>query len=384
MNIVLCVTGSIAATESIKLARELRRQGANVKCFMSDAACEIIHPNAMEFATGQEVVSKLTGKIEHVKYSQADLILVAPATANIISKFAYKISDNPISSLLITAYGHDTPIAFVPSMHESMYKSIKDNIEKLKKEGVKFISPRIDEGKAKFPDKEDICLESLRLINMKKTKNLIGKNVLITAGGTYEPIDPIRGLTNRSSGKMGIELVKEAYRRGANVTLVAAHMEVPIPNCIETIRTYSVDEMEVECQKLINAFDVLIAVAAVSDFKPVKVKESKIPSCFELSLKLEPTNKLIKNLKDSNPEIFLVGFKAEYNVSKEKLIELSKSQIESTGTNLVVANDVAIEGAGFSTDTNKVILVDDEINEIPLKSKKEISEIVIDRLIEKL
>ena len=167
--IVLCVTGSVAATQSIKLARELKRQGEDVKCFMSDAACEIIHPNSMEFATGNSVVCKLTGEIEHVKYSKSDLILVAPATANTISKFAYKIADNPISTLLITAYGHDTPIIFVPSMHDSMYKAIKENIEKINSESsATFINPRMDEGKAKFPSIEDIVLESLRAINLNK------------------------------------------------------------------------------------------------------------------------------------------------------------------------------------------------------------------------
>lgn len=167
--IILCVTGSIAATESIKLAREFRRNDIEVKCFMSDAACEIIHPNAMEFATGCDVVTKLTGQIEHVKYSQEDLILVAPATANTISKFAYKIADDAISTLLITAYGHDTPIIFVPSMHDSMYKAIKGNIDKIKQEkSASFIKPRMDEGKAKFPSKEDIVLESLRTINLNK------------------------------------------------------------------------------------------------------------------------------------------------------------------------------------------------------------------------
>lgn len=167
--IVLCVTGSIAATESIKLARELRRNDFEVKCFMSESACDIINPNAMEFATGSEVVTELTGKIEHVKYSQEDLILVAPATANTISKFAHKIADNPISTLLITAYGHNTPIIFVPSMHDSMYRAIKENIDKIKEEGsASFIKPRMDEGKAKFPSKEDIVLESLRTINLNK------------------------------------------------------------------------------------------------------------------------------------------------------------------------------------------------------------------------
>ena len=167
--IVLCVTGSIASTESIKLAREFRRNGMDVKCFMSDAACEIIHPNAMEFATGSEVITKLTGKIEHVKYAQEDLILVAPATANTISKFAHKIADDAISTLLITAYGHDTPIIFVPSMHDSMYKAIEENIDKIKQEGsATFINPRMDEGKAKFPSKDDIVLESLRTVNLNK------------------------------------------------------------------------------------------------------------------------------------------------------------------------------------------------------------------------
>ena len=167
--IVLCVTGSIAATESIKLAREFRRNGMDVKCFMSDAACEIIHPNAMEFATGSEVITKLTGKIEHVKYAQEELILVPPATANTISKFAHKIADDAISTLLITAYGHDTPIIFVPSMHDSMYKAIEENIDKIKQEGsATFINPRMDEGKAKFPSKDDIVLESLRTVNLNK------------------------------------------------------------------------------------------------------------------------------------------------------------------------------------------------------------------------
>ena len=167
--IVLCVTGSVAASQSVKLAREFKRQGMEVKCFMSDAACEILHPNSMEFATGSEVITKLTGNIEHVKYSQEDLILVAPATANTISKFADKIADNPISTLLITAYGHDTPILFVPSMHDSMFKAIEENIDKIKsEESASFMPPLMDEGKAKFPSTEDIVLESLRCINLAK------------------------------------------------------------------------------------------------------------------------------------------------------------------------------------------------------------------------
>ena len=167
--IVLCVTGSVAASESVKLASQFRREGTEGNSLMREAAYDIIHPNSMEFATGRDVVTKLTGDIEHVKYAQEDLILVAPATANTISKFANKIADNPISTLLITAFGHDTPILFVPSMHDSMLKAISSNIEKIKDEKSAFFMPPVmDEGKAKFPSKEDIVLESLRCINLVK------------------------------------------------------------------------------------------------------------------------------------------------------------------------------------------------------------------------
>ena len=169
MKIILCITGSIAATEDLKLVHELQRHGYEVECFMTEAAAEIITPLSMEFATKNRVVTKITGYVEHVTNAQADLILVAPATANTISKFAHKIADDAISTLLITAYGHDTPIIFVPSMHDSMYKAIKENINKIKEENSAiFIKPRMDEGKAKFPSKEDIVLESLRTINLNK------------------------------------------------------------------------------------------------------------------------------------------------------------------------------------------------------------------------
>ncbi|MGZ4857323.1 MAG: flavoprotein, partial [Methanobacteriaceae archaeon] len=170
MKVVLCVTGSVAAVETVKLAREIKRRGFQVKCFMSDGACDIINPNALEFATGEEVITELTGKIEHVKYSQADLILVAPATANVISKFAYKIADNPINTLLVASFGYNTPIVFVPSMHESMYRAIKENIFKLKDEGIVFVEPRQEENKVKLPSIEDIILNVQRATSKRDLK----------------------------------------------------------------------------------------------------------------------------------------------------------------------------------------------------------------------
>lgn len=384
MEIILCVTGSIAATETIKLAREFKRQGHSVKAFMTEEATKIIHPNSLEFATGQEVVLDLTGKIEHVKYAQVDLILVAPATANCISKFAYKIADNPINTLLITAYGHNTPIVFVPSMHDSMYDAVEDNVEKLKKEGIKFVNPRIDEGKAKFPAIEDIILESIRSVNLNRVKinnveldeeikRIAGKNVLISLGGTYEAIDPIRGISNRSSGKMGLELAKEAYIRGANLTILAARHEVAIPKSFNVIYTESSEEMNNKTKELANNFDIFIATAAVSDFAPINKEDFKISSSLDLSLDFKPVGKIIKQIKNINSDIFLVGFKAEYNISEDKMIQCAKTQMGEAGTDLVVANDVYHEGCEFGSNTNEVLLVSDSVKKLNLQSKKDIA-----------
>ena len=390
MEIVLCVTGSIAATETIKLAREFRRQGHSVKAFMTKEATKIIHPNALEFATGQEVVLELTGKIEHVKYSQVDLILVAPAAANTISKFAYKISDNPVNTLLITAYGHNTPIVFVPSMHDSMYDAVSENVEKLKNEGIKFVNPRIDEGKAKFPAIEDIVLESVRTVNLDRVNkdidenNISGKNVLISLGGTFEEIDPIRGISNRSSGKMGLELAKEAFIRGANLTILAAHHSVSIPKAFNVIDAESSTLMNEKIDELIPDFDVFIATAAVSDFTPINKEDFKLSSSYNLSLEFEPVAKIIKRIKKINKDIFLVGFKAEYNISEEKMINCAKTQMQEAGTDLVVANDVSHKGCEFGSETNEVILVSDEIKKVALNSKKEIAKSIFDEISKKL
>ena len=406
MEIVLCVTGSVAAVETVKLAREFRRQGHSVKAFMTKEATKIIHPNALEFATGQEVVLELTGKIEHVKYSQADLILVAPATANTISKFAYRISDNPVNTLLITAYGHDTPIVFVPSMHDSMYDAVSENVAKLKEDGIVFLNPRLDEGKAKFPAIGDIVLESIRTVNLDRVKKnltddsldeseiedlnmemlskIAGSNVLISLGGTFEEIDPIRGISNRSSGKMGLELAKEAYKLGANLKILAAHHEVEIPKVFDVIDAKSSSVMSEKTIELVPDFDVFIATAAVSDFAPIVKEDYKISSSLNLSLEFEPVAKIIHQIKKINPDIFLVGFKAEYNIPEERMIQCAKTQMQDAGTDLVVANDVYKKGCEFGSDSNEVILVSDEIKKVGLNSKSEIAKSIFKEIANKI
>jgi len=392
MTIVLCVTGSVAAVETVKLARELKRKGFQVKCFMTDGACDIINPYALEFATGEKVITKLTGNIEHVKYADEDLILVAPATANVISKFAYKIADNPINTLLLTASGYDTPIIFVPSMHQSMYRAVEENIQKLKNEGVVFMEPKQEENKAKFPSVDDIVLQAQKATSAGGLEN---RHVMVSAGGTYENIDPIRGITNRSSGKMGVELAKEAFRRGAEVTIVTGRVEVEIPKIFNQIKVESSREMAKALEENLIDFDVFIAAAAVSDFTVAEIgsvtekgsiaeRGSKISSAGEATLKLKPAPKIINQAKEHNPALYLVGFKAEYNVSGDELVESAKRRMRESGADLMVANDVAETGAGFGSDQNKVVLVDDEIWDVPLSTKEEIAALVIGRIAERI
>jgi len=380
MTIVLCVTGSVAAVETVKLARELKRKGFQVKCFMTDGACDIINPYALEFATGEKVVTKLTGDIEHVKYADEDLILVAPATANVISKFAYKIADNPINTLLLTASGYNTPIVMVPSMHQSMYQAVEENIQKLKNEGVVFMEPLEEENKAKFPSVDDVVLQAQKATS---AGGLEGRNVLVSAGGTYESIDPIRGITNRSSGKMGLEMAKEAFRRGAQVTMITGRVEVEIPKVFQQIKVTSSKDMQEALEENLIDHDVFIAAAAVSDFT-VDESASKISSSRGETLQLKVAPKIINQAKEHNPAVYLVGFKAEYGVSGDELVESAKRRMRESSADLMVANDVAETGAGFGSDQNKVVLVDDEIWDVPLSTKEEISALVIGRIIERI
>ncbi len=377
MQIILCVTGSVAAVETVKLVRELKRQGFRVKCFMSDGACDIINPYALEFASGEKVVTKLTGEIEHVKYAREDLIVVAPATANVISKFAYRLADNPINTLLVTAYGYDTPILFVPSMHESMYRAVEENVDKLKDDGIIFVEPRKEENKAKFPSIQDIVLNVQRATSKGELK---GKKVMVSSGATYEGIDPIRGITNRSSGKMGLELAKEAFRRGAEVTLICGRVEVEIPSLFNVINVESVLDMQLEVEGRVLDHDVFFSAAAVSDFTLDKVTH-KVSSRNDITLHLHPTPKIINRVKVINPEIFLVAFKADYDVSHEEIIQSAKKRMQESSADVVVANDVAVPGAGFGADDNQVLLIDDHVRKFPLNSKAEIARQIMDRVV---
>ena len=211
-----------------------------------------------------------------------------------------------------------------------------------------------------------------------------GKKILISLGGTYEPIDSVRGITNKSSGKMGLALAREAYIRGADLTLVVANVSVEIPSVFNVIHVETSSEMNEAILDLIPDFDIFISAAAVSDFEFRKKSDNKIDSSSSLFLNLKPTTKIIRQIKKINPDIFLVGFKAEFNISKSEMIECARRQIENAGTDLVIANDISKDKCHFGSDNNEVMIVDEAVKTIPLASKREIAKSMFDIISEKV
>ena len=211
-----------------------------------------------------------------------------------------------------------------------------------------------------------------------------GKNVLISLGGTFEPIDSVRGITNKSSGKMGLALAKQAYILGANVTLVVANVTVEVSSLFNVIHVETSKEMAEVIFNIVEDYDVFISTAAVSDFEVVERRTKKIDSDSSLAISLKPTVKIIRQIKKINPSIFLVGFKAEFNISREDIICCAKKQINDAGTDLVVANDVSKKDCNFGSDKNAVLIIDEDVLSVPLASKDEIAKIIINVISEKL
>lgn len=303
-QIVLCVTGSIACVETVKLCHALRRRGAEVQAVMSQAACNLLHPDALTYATNKDTITAISGHVEHVTYcgdaGVADLVLVAPATANTIAKIACGIDDTPPTTFVTTALGNNRekmPIILVPAMHEAMFRhpAIPNHLSQLEKWGITVIQPRIEEGKAKIADIETIVLACERACC---THILAGSSVLITGGRCEEPVDDIRILTTRASGIMGIELAYAAYRAGAVVTLV--HNGAPLPSLphLKTIHSTTAASMHaavVDCMSK-NKPDIYISAAAISDYAPEQY-DGKIESKnTQVALTLYPLPKLLSRI----------------------------------------------------------------------------------------
>ncbi|UCD96581.1 MAG: bifunctional phosphopantothenoylcysteine decarboxylase/phosphopantothenate--cysteine ligase CoaBC [Candidatus Bathyarchaeota archaeon] len=393
-KILLCVTGSVAAVRSAEIARELMRHGADVFTVMSKNATKIIHPNLLEWATGNPVVTDLTGKIEHVAFAGAtpqkvDLVLIAPTTGNTISKISLGIDDTPVTTVASTALGSRTPIVIVPAMHESMYThhAIQKNIKELKQQNVKFIEPIMTKGKAKLPETSTIVETLLQLITLQK--DLHGKYILVTSGSTMEFIDSVRVITNPSSGKMGAAIVNEAVRRGASVTLISNSTSIKPRSRAKIIDVLTTEEMKqaVEIELRGTPYDIMIAVAAVSDWRLPKPRKGKILTSTKRPLKLTliPTPKIVDGIKKIRPNIFLTIFRAEYNVTDDQLVQSAYERLKKAKADLVIGNDVSRKGVGFGTDTNEVFIIDKTRHAIhvPLSSKRVIANRILDAIKEK-
>jgi phosphopantothenoylcysteine decarboxylase / phosphopantothenate---cysteine ligase len=358
-QIVVAVTGSIAAVEAVKLIHSLRRRGALVQPVMSQAASCIIQPDALTYASGRETITKLSGQVEHITYcgngGSADLLLIAPCTANTISKIACGIDDTTVTTFATTALGSQKPVIVVPAMHLSMYHhpAVIENIAKLKTWGVEIIDPRVEEGKAKIADSEEIVHRCERAV---LGTALAGKKVLITSGPCREPVDDIRVLTTRSSGQMGRELALQAFRLGADVTVI--HRDT-FP-CVNNVFVETAGEMQCAVHRCFSerGADIYISAAAISDFAPKRV-DGKIPSGKPVNLFLEPLPKVLSDVID-HYNALIIAFKVGRTPKK-----LAKKMLEQ-GVAMLLMN--APETMGSSRGEYLLLT---QNGELPLSGTKE-------------
>lgn len=358
----LCVTGSIACVETHRLARLLIRHGATVQIFLTRAAGELVSPKALAWSTGRPVIQDLTARCEHLEFfsgqNPADLLLLAPATANTLGKMAAGIDDNVVMTCLTTAAGNGIPILCAPGMHEPMMRNpaVLRSMKLLEEDGVEFLQPTLAEGKQKMMSSEEIVARVMRRLGPGE---LQGKKVLITGGPTREFLDPARCLTNPSSGLTAVLLAEEAYRRGGDVVLVYGPGKVDPPSWICTEKVVTSEQMLKACMKLAGEKDIdfVVAAAAVSDFRPLQSSETKRPTSegsFQLSLEVTP--KILRALREALPQARVVGFKASSSTEDEALAAQASGYLESGTADIVVANSIVEEGLGFESPRNRYLV----------------------------
>jgi len=352
VNVALGVTGSIAAVRTVELAHELRRQGAEVRAVTTQAAESIIHPWALQFATERPPVTEITGAVEHVdlcgRDGWADVLLIAPATANTVGKMAAAIDDTPVTTCATTALGADVPVVVAPAMHEPMYDhpGVLASIETLESWGVGFVDPRLEEGKAKIAEDDAIVLEVTRATT---ADSLAGETVVVTSGATTESIDPIRTLSNRASGRTGRAVARACYARGADVVLVHDGPDVPWAT-VDSVE--SAAEMLAAVQEHVGtsdegepaSADALVSAAAISDYTVEAAPEKIRSGRGDLTLDLEPTPKLLDSVREADPDLPIVGFKAETAGEEADVVAEARALLERVGCAFVVGNRADVMG----------------------------------------
>jgi phosphopantothenoylcysteine decarboxylase/phosphopantothenate--cysteine ligase len=391
-NILLGVTGGIAVYKIANLASMLKKQGANVKVIMTENACQFITPMTFETLTAQKVYTdtfdrNFEFKVDHIELGKwADVFLIAPATANVIGKLANGIADDMLTT---TALAMRCPILVSPAMNTAMFenKVVKHNIMKLRTYGMDIIMPASghlacgDTGAGKMPEPE-MLLEYIKR-GVYKKKDLVGKKVCVSAGPTREAIDPVRYISNNSTGKMGVEIAKMAAYRGAKVSLIVGPSNVFVPDFINRIDIKSAEDMYEEIMKISDSQDIIIKAAAVADYTPANYSDEKIKKKDgDLAIELSRTKDILKELgerKENNPKKqFICGFSME----TENMEENSKNKLAKKNADMIVANNVKVDGAGFGTDTN-VVTIFTKDNEIRLDklSKTEVAEKIFDEIV---
>lgn len=393
-RIILALCGSVAVSRSTDLARLLMRHGAEVIPVMSRAATGLIRPELMHWATGKIPVTTLTGAVEHVHYAgntstKADLLLIAPATADTIGKIACGIDDTPVTTFATTALGDGIPLLIVPAMHEPMFRhpAVKENIQKLRQWGVTVMTPRIEEGKAKIPTDEAVLKEVTALLSGDRTDPFLeGEQILVTIGRTVEYLDSVRVLSNNSSGKMGAAIAEEAQKAGARVTVIAGKVSCRLPEGVRIIRCETSDEMAAAVAKELSETrcDRIIAAAAVGDWKPEQRFEGKIPTHGnkKITVTLVPTEKILDKMRFLAPESQITAFRALPEPDEEILLSDALQRMKRADADFIAVNDVSAPGCGFETDTNRLLIIDKagHITDTGFVSKNKAAEILLRRL----
>ena len=414
-KIALCATASVSITESPKIARLLMRHGAEVIVVLTPTAAEFISPMIFEWSTGNAPITKLTGKVEHVELvsssKRVNLVLIAPCTANTLGKIASGLCDEPVSTLACTALGSRIPILIASAMHEPMLRNpiVQQTKEKLEQAGVKFIEGRLVESKSKIADPEEILQVVISLIGNKSAdlskgnttpskdetkRDLSDLSFVITAGATREPIDNVRYITNASTGKMGVALAEEALSRGARSVCLIHGPGVEIPDVFRSERRIQIESIATTQEMLESVIsrlskeksDVLISAAAPADYAPVSPVAGKISTSDNptLNLRLTATKKIVSVAKEKFPSTFVVAFKAEHGLDNEDLARGAFEALNTSGADLVVANNVARHDIGFGSDFNEVYIVMKnraDVKHLPKASKNEIASGILDAMI---
>ncbi len=387
-TVLLGVSGSIAVYKICNLARMLTKLGAEVHVAMTPNSTNFVHPLTFETLTQHKCLIDTFDRnfeysVEHVSIAKkADVVMIAPASANVIGKIANGIADDMLTTTVMAC---TCKKIISPAMNHNMFHNpiVQDNIEKLKRFGYEIVEPvhgmlaNRDMGDGKLPDEEMLLEYIIREIAFEK--DLQGKKILVTAGATRENIDPVRFITNHSSGKMGFAIAKNAMLRGADVTVIAGHTEVKPPMFVNVIKAESAEEMFQRVTERQEEFDIIIKSAAVADYTPVSMADNKIKkSDSNMSILLKRTKDILKYLGEHKPDNQIIcGFSME----TENMLENSKKKLYSKNCDMICANSLKTAGAGFGTDTNIVTLITkNNTEQLEIMSKDEVAGVILTRL----